>query len=353
MKAFIMKHTSAFRLCLSLSIMAVLTLTPCMTGKAATEVGWQNRDSTALMGMDVIFNPANGNLVTGTPDTYSFEIPVTLTFNHQFVCGFPYIFQDNMYTVDLQVATASVAFDVWNNANYPLVSVVGLSAVSDSVSVQLGSSVFALGSMSGNRYGSAVVFPSDLGNYNAVTFFHTIDAMLCLQVSYRGQKPSLFSRRIGFSEYASLEMWNQRDQGQGYYVELMKKIDLLSANGAGIQGAIEHQTQQQHQDANNIMNGYDSTQGNASLGSFNEGIGKYEDAQSAITDSAYDNLDKFTIPGGGIGNMVAGLTASVPIASTMLQAIFQSSGDFTIIMTVTLILTITCMLLGIAKYYLR
>lgn len=129
--------------------------------------------------------------------------------------------------------------------------------------------------------------------------------------------------------------------------------DHISSTSGKSDALLQQQTDTIKGQTDNIMNGYDSTQGNSSLGSFNEGMGKLEDAQSSVTDSAYDKLDSFTIPTDGIGNMVAGLTASAPIVSAMLQSVFQASGDFTIIMTVTFILTIVCMLLGIAKYFVR
>ncbi len=338
MKTFLSRHKRPLRLCLSLCIMAVLAVTPCIPSKAAV--------STNVPGL------------TWSNDHETKNIPITMRVPVT-DCEKSYstYYYDTFYEGDFYFnfyASGNVTPYLSTNLNYEFS--VSPSTALNRISIKSASYTYSL-IVAGAEYAL-----SEKGGWLNLISANVINSYITLKVHFAGiirleksyhnyQEPLIeFNSTLGMS--CALVTWNCHENTDTVH-ENYKMLQQLVKGNEGIKGAIDNQTNVIQGQTDNIMNGYDSSQGNSSLGSFNEGMGKLEDAQSSVTDSVYDKLDDLSIPTGGIGDMVAGLTATAPIVSSMLQAMFQASGDFTIIMTVTLILTIVCMLLGIAKYFVR
>lgn len=76
-------------------------------------------------------------------------------------------------------------------------------------------------------------------------------------------------------------------------------------------------------------------------------------AQKEVISGGVDNLDNFTVPSDGFDSFDPSFVGAFALVSGMLQSIFASSGNFSVIMSVIFILTVTTMLLGLFRYYKR
>lgn len=328
---------------------------------AASSVGWTNTTNTDTVGIDFYVRTSEGSYISsnplGTAHFYYFEIPVHLVFKHLYKCTSPYVFSDDMYTVDMIWASAGVSC-TYNFDN--LISDVEFSSMSQSLSVLCGSENFELGALNANnRYTGAVVFPSDLPVLNAVTFYNTYDFLLCFTMKF-SSTDGYGTVHFEFSEYGAIELWNQRSPGTGYYSVLMDEVKSLSSSTAGVQGAIEDQTGlleeelgRQNELTDELINGYDSSAGDTTNDNLSDSLNSYDEVQSEVIDTAIGNLDSYTIGSGGIAGYAAALLTTFPLVSSMMQSIFSSAGNFAIVITAGFTLTIVCMVLGISKFFVR
>ncbi len=127
------------------------------------------------------------------------------------------------------------------------------------------------------------------------------------------------------------------------------------------QGETAHEdslAQQQLQEENNqllddTMNGYDNGSGNAANDKLNSSLDSLDNAQSGITDGALSDLDSYTLSPTGVLGYAVQFGQTFSLVASMLQSIYTSAGNFNIIISVVFTLTISCMLLGFAKFFMR
>lgn len=101
------------------------------------------------------------------------------------------------------------------------------------------------------------------------------------------------------------------------------------------------------------MNGYDDSTGNAANDKLNSSLDSLDNAQSGITDGALSDLDSYTLSPTGVLGYAVQFGQTFSLVASMLQSIYTSAGNFNIIISVVFTLTISCMLLGLAKFFMR
>lgn len=104
---------------------------------------------------------------------------------------------------------------------------------------------------------------------------------------------------------------------------------------------------------NRMTTGYDTSTGDGATDSLNGSLGSYDEAEGAVTDTAVGNLDNYTITSDGISGYATALLTTFPLVSAMLQSMFESAGNFAILITAGFTLTIVCMIIGISKFFVR
>lgn len=102
-----------------------------------------------------------------------------------------------------------------------------------------------------------------------------------------------------------------------------------------------------------IANGYDNNRAGATKDKLSDSVSSMQDAESSIVDGAVSDLDSYTLPSTGILGYAVQFGQSFSLVGSMLQSIYVSAGSFNLIISVVFTLTITCMLLGIAKFFVR
>lgn len=110
---------------------------------------------------------------------------------------------------------------------------------------------------------------------------------------------------------------------------------------------VQNQTQQQHQDANNIMNGFDNTAGNAAGNQLDESLGSLESAEDNLFGNAGSMID-FDDYKSWLN--LPGILSSAAFVSSILTLIHQYSGDFGVILIVGFILFIITRILGMQHF---
>ena len=102
-----------------------------------------------------------------------------------------------------------------------------------------------------------------------------------------------------------------------------------------------------------IATGYDNNRAGATKNKLGNSVSSMQDAESSIVDGAVSDLDSYTLPSTGILGYAVQFGQSFSLVGSMLQSIYVSAGSFNLIISVVFTLTITCMLLGIAKFFVR
>ena len=110
---------------------------------------------------------------------------------------------------------------------------------------------------------------------------------------------------------------------------------------------VQDQTHQQHEDANNIMNGFDNTAGNAAGNQLDESLGSLESAEDNLFGNAGTMID-FDDYKSWLN--LPGILSSAAFVSSILTLIHQYSGDFGVILIVGFILFIITRILGMQHF---
>ena len=94
----------------------------------------------------------------------------------------------------------------------------------------------------------------------------------------------------------TMNMFTQYESEDNVLV-MSNNIDKLVNDAAGIQGAIENQTQQSIQNTEQITNGYNSSQMGDAEYKFESGAGDLTDIEDTLSDSSSTYVDNFTTTG--------------------------------------------------------
>lgn len=111
-----------------------------------------------------------------------------------------------------------------------------------------------------------------------------------------------------------------------------------------INNKIQQETQKQ---TNTLTNGYDNSGLNQSNSNLSGAIADYDSTESQITDSSVANIDavEFLSPSSN-----ATLLSSISLTTSWLQSLYVNSGDWSLLVTISLSLSLGLMLIGWFKY---
>ena len=132
---------------------------------------------------------------------------------------------------------------------------------------------------------------------------------------------------------------------------LQEESNSLQEESNDLQQTQNDLQQTQNELTDEMMHGYDTTASNSVTGEFDLAIADYNHAESEITDTAIGNLGNYTIPEKGLAAYATQLVTSMSLVSSMLQSIFDSAGDFTIIISVGFATVIVSMIVGLYKFF--
>lgn len=109
-----------------------------------------------------------------------------------------------------------------------------------------------------------------------------------------------------------------------------------------------NQNKQEHEE---VINGYDDSVGSSKNEEVSGSLNDFNASQGEIMDDMNENMDDFTLPSSGLVGYAVQFTTTFPLVASMMQSVFDSSGQFGLILSVIFAMTIFAMLVGLFKYY--
>lgn len=109
-----------------------------------------------------------------------------------------------------------------------------------------------------------------------------------------------------------------------------------------------NQNAEEHEET---INGYDDTVGSGKNEEVSGSINDFNTSQGEIMNDMNENMDDFTLPSDGLIGYAMQFTATFPLVASMMQSVFDSSGQFGLILSVIFAMTIFAMIVGMYKYY--
>lgn len=100
-----------------------------------------------------------------------------------------------------------------------------------------------------------------------------------------------------------------------------------------------------------LTRGYENPVGDSVDSKMDSDLIDLDIAQKNVTDGATENLNNFTVPSDGFNSFDPRFMGAFALVSGMLQTIFDTSGNFTITMSVIFIMTIASMVTGLFRYF--
>lgn len=108
------------------------------------------------------------------------------------------------------------------------------------------------------------------------------------------------------------------------------------------------QSSEQHDEA---LHGFDASDGNDASGNLENSLGSMEEIESGITDKAFEGMDEYTIPEEGVTGYAQQFLTTFPLVAAMMQSIYDSSGPFNILLSVTFTFVLVSILIGLYRFY--
>lgn len=100
-----------------------------------------------------------------------------------------------------------------------------------------------------------------------------------------------------------------------------------------------------------LVNGYDDTEGTESNALLNETLDTYQENEQVITEQAFEGIEEYTVTEEGAQSFAVQFLTVFPLVASMMQSFYQSASSFNIVISVMFTTIIASMVIGLFRFY--
>lgn len=154
-------------------------------------------------------------------------------------------------------------------------------------------------------------------------------------------------------QQSTIDAINQHDAHEQSWFQ-----QLIQSMGIGFTALYKQMTEEQDEQLtqsseqhDELINGFDASGGNNASGNLGNSLDSMEEVESGITDKAFEGMSEYTIPEEGVTGYAQQFLTTFPLVAAMMQSIYDSSGPFNILLSVTFTFVLVSMLIGLYRFY--
>ena len=154
-------------------------------------------------------------------------------------------------------------------------------------------------------------------------------------------------------QQSTIDAINQHDANEkSWFQQLIQNMGLgFSALYEQMKKEQDEQLEQNSEQHDEVINGFDASGGNSASGNLGNSLDSMEEVESGITDKAFEGMNEYTIPEEGVTGYAQQFLTTFPLVAAMMQSIYDSSGPFNILLSVTFTFVLVSMLIGLYRFY--
>lgn len=99
-----------------------------------------------------------------------------------------------------------------------------------------------------------------------------------------------------------------------------------------------------------LVNGYENEDANANNDELSNNLDEMQGVENTLTNDAFEGMNEYTITD-DIMNYSGQFAVAFPLVASMIQSVFDSSGEFSILVSVIFTVAIASMLIGLFRFY--
>lgn len=128
-------------------------------------------------------------------------------------------------------------------------------------------------------------------------------------------------------------------------VDVSAIVDSINDMSTNVVDKVKDQISNDNKNADDIQNGYDNSGMNSDADKLDNSLKDYEDAEGTVLDSVNDALNNFSFDAS-----LSDYKSIVSTVSEFIQALYDSSGGFKIVINLSLLLSIASLVIGFYRF---
>lgn len=128
-------------------------------------------------------------------------------------------------------------------------------------------------------------------------------------------------------------------------IDVSSIVDSINDMSTNVVDKVRDQILNDNKNADDIQNGYDSSGMNSDSSKLDNSLKDYEDAEGTVLDSVNDALNNFSFDAS-----LSDYKSIVSTVSEFIQALYDSSGGFKIVINLSLLLSIASLVIGFYRF---